>query len=597
MSSSEGESDEINEDQIKDKSVDELIKAITDSKGQYAFLIGAGTSKPAGISTGSELIEKWQEEAYQFNEPESDKDDWIKKKEEEIDENQNNYGFWFEQVYTTKEQRRDHIENEVVNDAEPEFGHIVLASMMADEPGEKYVPFTLTPNFDDLLYDAFYHFIEERPMLVNHNALATEFTLTDETPTIVKVHGDYLYQNVKNLDDETRDLEADIRERIVQAIGEYGLVVIGYAGRDKSIMDPLINANRSGAGVFWCVRESEKLSGKAKRLLQQPNTFRVEIEGSEELFSKLFARIEDLQTPQADDLRERAKQRAEALSTKRDEAKKHAPEEDQEAFELSDRLEEADSYYREGEFEEAKEILEEIIEEEPEGNDISPLYARAHEQLGILFRSALNEFEAARIHFEQAIEIEPEYYTARRNLARLLENRLDKPREAIKEYEGIIEIEPEDGIIHYQLGRLHENELGQFEEARDYYERAIEIDPEQWGWHITLGALLYNRLGQIEEAREHFKQANELYETPYSHNNLGKVLKKEYNEIEAAKEHFEQAINLDSEYAKAHYNYAKLLEEELDSPEEAEEHLERAVEINPEYADDELVGEENGESI
>lgn len=596
MTSDESTDGDISEDDIKDKSVDELIKAITDCKGQYAFLIGAGTSKPAGIPTGGELISEWQDEAYQFWNPEQDKDEWIEEKEEEIGEDQNRYGYWFEQVYTTKEQRREYIEDEVVADAEPQFGHIVLASMMAEEVGETYVPLTFTPNFDDLLYDAFYHFIEERPQLVHHNALASEFSLTDDTATIIKVHGDYLYQNVKNLGDETENLEDDIEEIILQAIGEFGLVVIGYSGEDDSIMEPLIDATRSGEGVFWCVREPDELSEYAKELLQQPNTFRVEIEGSEELFSKFFARIDRLQVPRSDDLIERAESRAEALSEKRTEAKKHAPKQDQEEFELSDRLEEAGEYRREGKYDKARETYEEIIENEPDGTDISPLYATAHNDYGHLLEYVCDQAEAARHHYERAININPEYAPVHANLGHILHNEFDLFEEARHHYERAINIDPKSAAAHFNLGLLLQIELDQTEEARHHFERAIDINPDHVAAHTSLGIIFQRELDQADVARHQYERAIEIDPAAVNpHKQLGELLWREFEEVEEAQEHLERALEIDPEYAEAHHVYAQLLEEELDQPEEAEEHYERAAELDPEYADNDEDTDESGE--
>ncbi|WP_435551230.1 tetratricopeptide repeat protein [Natrinema sp. CGMCC1.2065] len=567
---------------IKDKSIDELIKAITDSKGQYGFLIGAGTSKPAGILTSGELIDDWQSEAYDFWSPKQEKEAWIEEQEEKIGPDQNRYGFWFEQVYTTKEQRREYIENEVIDGAEPEFGHIVLASMMSEDHGERYVPFTLTPNFDDLLYDAFYHFIEERPKLVNHNALALEFSLTEDTPTIVKVHGDYLYQNVKNLGNETKNLEEDIKDRIVQAIGEFGLVVVGYAGHDDSIMKPLIEATRSGEGVFWCVREEDELSEYAETLLRQPNTFRVEIEGSEELFSKFFARIDGLQTPTGDKILDRAEERAEALSNKRDEAQIHAPEEDQTEFAVADAFDESVSYRRNGEYEKARDQLEEIVEKEPDEGDISYQFARVRNSLGHLLKEVFGEFEEAREHFERAIEIDPEFASAHNNLGVLIEEEFGEIENSRKHYEQAIENNPEHAPSHNNLAHLLVWKFEEFEEAREHFERAIESDPEHAPSHTNLARLLEEEFEEFEEAREHYERAIESDpEYAPAHSNLARLLGDEFEEFEEARERFKRAIEIDPEYGSAHHNLAHLLAWKFEEFEEAREHFERAIEVEP----------------
>lgn len=149
-------------------SVSQLIDDISET-GKYAFLIGAGSSrpKPAGILTGGELIKQWRRECYGRDEPDLNYEEWVDMKEEEMVSGQSEYGFWFEERHPSRGGRREYI-RDLVEGADPTLGHIILATMMT----EGYVPNTLTPNFDDLLFDAFYLFLEERPQLVNHRAVA-----------------------------------------------------------------------------------------------------------------------------------------------------------------------------------------------------------------------------------------------------------------------------------------------------------------------------------------------------------------------------------------------------------------------------------------
>lgn len=144
------------EGDINRASVSQLVQAVAEAK-RYAFLIGAGTSrpKPAEIPTGGELTDIWRKECYELVEPDEEVDEWIATKEETMADDQTEYGFWFEERHPTRGQRRKRIQ-ELVEDAEPTLGHILLATMM----NEGYVPNVLTPNFDDLLFDAFYLFLE-----------------------------------------------------------------------------------------------------------------------------------------------------------------------------------------------------------------------------------------------------------------------------------------------------------------------------------------------------------------------------------------------------------------------------------------------------
>jgi len=298
------------------KSIDELINSMKNNKGHFAFLIGAGTSKAADIPTSEELLKEWQKERYKMeggNLKSSKKfKDWIEKKEKEIKEGEGRYGFWFEQVYPTREERRKYI-RKLVEGITPSFGIIILASMME----EGYCPVTLTPNFDDLLYDAFYLFLEKKPLLINHDALAPEFRFTGDRPEIIKLHGDYLYDNLKNLENETERLTKNMEFALNECLREYGLIVVGYGGNDKSIMNVLKNADPS-YGIWWCARNEDSLSEHAKELLNKPNTFLVKIKDSEEFFTTLWLKLGITMLNPAE-ITERAKKREETLRRKMEE--------------------------------------------------------------------------------------------------------------------------------------------------------------------------------------------------------------------------------------------------------------------------------------
>lgn len=292
------------------KSVEKVALSIERCKGEYAFLVGAGMSKAAGINTAGELIDQWKDEEYNRCDPDLDKNEWIEKTEGKMGDDQNGYGFWFEQRYTTREERRRFIKD-LVAEADPTFEHIVLSSLMTNG----YVPITLTPNFDDLIYDAFYLYHEERPLLVDHNALAPQFKILYGDPMIVKLHGDYLYYNLKNTNSETNELEENIGDVLKKTMSEYGLIVLGYSGRDESIMQ-VLNSNQldiPDQGLYWCTVDKDNISSKVRDLLKKDNTFLVEIESSIDFFYELYENLEDLNVPTPVDIRENADKRANQL--------------------------------------------------------------------------------------------------------------------------------------------------------------------------------------------------------------------------------------------------------------------------------------------
>lgn len=345
------------ENEIQCVSTTDLANSLNRCRGHYGFLIGAGTSKTAGIPTSGELVKKWKKERFKREHPEAvvDKSDWddIKEWAEEIEsevmrDNEHDYGFWFEKEHTTRGERRQFI-RKLVRDKEPTFGHIILASMMKDD----IIPLTLTTNFDDLLYDAFYLFLEEKPLMIGHDAIAPEFQLTRNRPTIIKLHGDYLYDNLKNTNSETEQLEDNIRKALSRSLDEYGLIVVGYGGTDESIMEVIKAEDIPDYGLFWCTLDKSGLSDGVRDLLSKPNAFLVEIEGFEQLMGELFNKIEDISVPMPHEINSRAKEREQML------IEKVADSEGQRDLEL---FMSAQNYSQDGEYDTAISILSDLIE-------------------------------------------------------------------------------------------------------------------------------------------------------------------------------------------------------------------------------------------
>jgi tetratricopeptide (TPR) repeat protein len=82
-----------------------------------------------------------------------------------------------------------------------------------------------------------------------------------------------------------------MRDKFMQFAREYGLVVIGYGGNDRSIMDILDTILKSDGyfpnGLYWCKRKGDKASKKLERLMRRDNAYWVEIEGLDEFTAEL----------------------------------------------------------------------------------------------------------------------------------------------------------------------------------------------------------------------------------------------------------------------------------------------------------------------
>lgn len=281
---------------MKERSIDDLYRFITtrsDSNPNFSLLLGSGCSVTSDIRSGGQLIDDWRREIYQSYHG-AGKEDY--NKDEATKYLKENYGSWynenneysslFEKKYDLPRQRRMFVEQEV-SEKTPSIGYAYLVNLVK----KFYFNTIFTTNFDDLLNEAFYQFSETRPIVCAHDSSINSITLTSKRPKIIKLHGDYLFDDIKSTLRETESLEENIRNKFIEFSKEYGLIVVGYGGHDRSIMDVfsylLKQEDYFKHGIYWCIRKDDKISDELKKLLWKDRVYFVRIDGFDELFAQL----------------------------------------------------------------------------------------------------------------------------------------------------------------------------------------------------------------------------------------------------------------------------------------------------------------------
>ncbi|KAF5437705.1 Tetratricopeptide (TPR) repeat, partial [Candidatus Methanophagaceae archaeon] len=254
----------------------------------FALFIGAGTSASSGIKTASQMITEWRRQLYDPSKSDETFEEWLK--EQDWYEDEEEYSILFEKTYDQRSQRRVYIE-ECVKDAKPSWGYIYLANIIA----HNYFNVIFTTNFDDVLNEACFLYADLRPIVCAHDSAVADIRITSARPKIIKLHGDFLYDSIKNTVRETENLEKNMRDKFMQFAREYGLVVIGYGGNDRSIMDILDTILKSEGdfpnGLYWCKRKGDKASKKLERLMRRDNAYWVEIDGFDEFTAELHDKL------------------------------------------------------------------------------------------------------------------------------------------------------------------------------------------------------------------------------------------------------------------------------------------------------------------
>lgn len=260
----------------------------------YSLLLGAGASVTSGVRSGQTLVREWKKEVYEeLNQDEkiSLAEFYLPGKAPSWYEEANSYATLFENRYDLQRHRRMFVEREV-SKAKPSMGYAYLVKLI--ENG--FFNTVFTTNFDDLLNEAFYRFSNNRPIVCAHDSSISGVTVTSTRPKIIKLHGDYLYENIKATLRETESLETNMKMKFQEFAKDFGLIVIGYSGQDRSIMDILNyllqKEDYFKNGIFWCIRKGDyNISSELKKLLWRDRVYYVEIDGFDELFAELNQKL------------------------------------------------------------------------------------------------------------------------------------------------------------------------------------------------------------------------------------------------------------------------------------------------------------------
>jgi SIR2-like domain len=225
--------------------------------GHYAFLLGAGMSAGAGIPLGGAIVkmlrQRLVEELQTDISPEAGESlfeelGWFQDPEAE-------YAEALQRAFSSDHERQRFF-RELIAGRMPTLAHYYLASIIASG----YCNLVLTTNFDDLLEKALVSLHLDEVNVIAHPTETEYISANPELVTLVKLHGHYTFPQLSNLANETQRLQRQLRKYFELLMRDHGLIVAGYAGRDRSIMGPITRSLRERTiprGVVWCVRRSE----------------------------------------------------------------------------------------------------------------------------------------------------------------------------------------------------------------------------------------------------------------------------------------------------------------------------------------------------
>jgi tetratricopeptide (TPR) repeat protein len=273
------------------KSLDDVVESIQRSH-VCSFLVGAGLSVPAGIPTAEAIIvdcaRRMYEEAYGSCGLDSlELKSWLSK--QDFYDEARRYSSVLDAAFPSEQARSEYFEKLMIG-AKPTRAYVSIANIIA----KGYSDLVTTTNFDRLVEYAVLKQCGHFPIVVLSRDFPSDQSMKSWRTKVLKLHGDYLYGDIRNLDQELYIVKSNMSKKLAFALGKGPLLVAGYSGGDESVMEALESfandSTLSKKGIFWLTLKDDPLEGRVLRLLEglgKSIAGIVEIENGDSFFAEV----------------------------------------------------------------------------------------------------------------------------------------------------------------------------------------------------------------------------------------------------------------------------------------------------------------------
>lgn len=296
-------------------SLTEFTGIYSQRPANFAWFLGAGASRSAGLPTASDLIWILKLRYYCRSENQDiDRQDLqLESVKSKIQSYMDSLGFpseWADEEYTSyfekvfgkdrQLQRRFLAWALKEDDVRLSVGNRVFGALLA----AGYCKAAFTTNFDSVVEKAVADVSGRSLSAFNLEGSSDAQSAVDneEFPVYCKLHGDYRFQSLKNLAEDLIKQNKNLSKCLLNTCSRFGLVVSGYSGRDKSVMDlfdeVLETSNPFPHGLFWTGIKGAEIPQRVVGLLEKAkqrdiNANYVEIETFDSLMLRLWRNIEN----------------------------------------------------------------------------------------------------------------------------------------------------------------------------------------------------------------------------------------------------------------------------------------------------------------
>lgn len=273
-----------------------LAVALAEAPGACACLLGAGVSVDAGVPTASGIRQDGLRHLYRLDSgDDANPDDeqlaeWLREQGHE----DLGYSSLLDLIAPDPAIRRDLLAG-YFSGAEPGLAHERLADLAAAGVLSVFV----TTNFDRLLERALASRGIE-PVVVSDDATLHAAPRREHSGVfVVKAHGDYLQETIRNTPSELAGLDPELTRELRAIVDHYGLLVVGWSGQDPALAE-VFRGRSSRYGAWWLARTDEPPE-PARTLIEATGARLIVRPGAGEFLGELVRRLAIYRTHESGD--------------------------------------------------------------------------------------------------------------------------------------------------------------------------------------------------------------------------------------------------------------------------------------------------------
>ncbi len=291
----------------------EFLQNFLQNAPHMMWFLGAGTSRTAGLPTATDIIWDLKLRYYCLYENQNLQshdinNNSIKGKIQDYMDSQGFPALWSPEEYSfyfgltfgdDYEAQQKYIQEALSSEkVSLNIGHRALAALLEMEQAR----IVFTTNFDNVLETAYADVSGKNitPFHLEGSYAALTALNAERFPIYAKIHGDFRYKSIKNLEIDLLNNDSDIQKCFLAAAVRYGLIVSGYSGRDENVMKMFRQAidqnNAFPQGLIWTV---PRIKGVSDGIIELINYARkkgirshlVETGTFDEMLSKIWRQL------------------------------------------------------------------------------------------------------------------------------------------------------------------------------------------------------------------------------------------------------------------------------------------------------------------